>query len=232
MNSKLFYVGILFISSCNNDSFAAAIKPWGHYSTIGFRYEERPDEYRSQAMMRFWQSILQDPSTEKISYEKDSNPMYRSATPSGAELWCAVTQENEVLGLEPHFFGSSRVPVRVTKTNKDWSGLEAWLKARIDDEFPLEFACPNYAMHKDRLKSNPFVDIQLTAFASEIETFDTLEKYDDEQSKKLNLKDIKDGTAKKKKPGLATCSKSFTLASVFDKTKTCHAVFTGHVIKA
>jgi len=190
MKSQLFYLGLLTICGTAN-GFAAAIKPWGHYSTIGYRYEQRPDEDPSQSLGRFCKTLLRDPSTEKIRFDSNNEPMYRSATPCGAELWCAVTRESGVLGFEPHFFGSSRVRVEVTGTNEDWSGLEAWIEAHDKYGFPLEFACPNNAIHKDRLKS--FVDIQLAAFASEIDTFDTLEKYAEEQSKLPNVQDIIEG---------------------------------------
>jgi len=221
----LFFLGVL-TTSCRVNAFTAAMKPWGHYSTIGFDYEQRPDEELTEATSRFYTSLVQDNNTEQIQF--DNHFMFRRATPSGAELWMVVTGERVALGFEPHFFGPSRVAVEVTKTNEDCSGFEAWIEARcVDNDLPLEFSCPNYAMNKDSLKMNSFVEIQLAAFAHGIETFDTVEKFNEESSKRSNLWDTQEGNT----AWPCMYIKSFALASFVDQSKACHAGFTGHVLK-
>jgi hypothetical protein len=233
-----YVVAIVLTVSCLANAFASIGKPWSHYTSIGFSFDSpRRNEDSIQALMRFWKSIAEDSDTVLIPMEEGNNAdgcsfLYRR-TKSGSEVWSAVTRDGGVLGFEPHFCGSSRVRLEVTSRNEDDTGLEAWLTAKVDG-FPLEFSCPNYGLHKKHLKADPsVVDVQLAAFAHEIYVFDSLEAYDKEQLTLPNLNDLCSSgrTEGKKREGLAVASKSFGLASVFDKTKRCYAVFTGHVIK-
>lgn len=71
--------------------------------------------------------------------------------------------------------------------------------------------------------------MQLAAFAHEIETFDTLEQYEEEQSKQAHAEDIKERNTSK--TGLAMSSQCFSLCAPMGVGKSCHALFSGHVIQ-
>jgi hypothetical protein len=180
--------------------------------------------------------------------KEHSDKVAHSATPCGAELWSAMKYDDqaskfEMLGFEPHFFGSSRIAVNVEETNEDHSGCEAWLKTRTDYPGQLEFSCPNYLLYKNKLKKRPNAIVQVAAFAEQIETYDSVEKFDEEQSKLPSMIEIVEGEVKINEGDgrFRAASKSFVHPSVFERVPTqyrpshgpdaCKAVLTGHVLE-
>ena len=209
------------------------VDAWPHYSSIGYdlqKYISENKDNPSLGLAKFYTFYGDDPAT--VHYPVANDLVSLSATPCGAELWAAAKyndqlKANESLGFVPHFFGSSRIALKVEERNEDDSECNAWLNANADGslrvgslEFnclvgSLEFNCPNYLLYKKILKDRPNVIVQMAAFAEEIETYDSVEKYYEEQLK-LPFK---------------TSSKSFGHLSVFEPEKTCKAVLSGHVLE-
>ncbi len=169
---------------------ASSRQGWSHYSSIGYDIPKHKDD-PFLGLGKFWMSHAEDPDTvfHSVTNDKErSHQVAHSATPCGAELWSAMKYDGqsnklEMLGFEPHFFGSSRIAVNVEECNEDHSGCEAWLKTRTDYPGQLEFSCPNYLLYKNRLKKRPNIIVQMAAFAEQINTCDSVKKFDEEQSK-------------------------------------------------
>lgn len=99
----------------------------------------------------------------------------RFADASGAEIYLQGSNEQELIGFNPHFAGSSRRTVGLTQAiERDSSpldgGFHAWANphgeaAEISGEYPFVFDVPNFRLNE--IASFPHVcQIQLTAFAS------------------------------------------------------------------
>lgn len=101
MNAKSVCCLLLLAYGVPADGFASAIRPWGHYSTIGFPTSTESPRAEEEATVNLWKALLQD---DTFTEEVNVKPLvYRSSTPSGTEMWCAVNDDNKVVGFEPHF---------------------------------------------------------------------------------------------------------------------------------
>ena len=110
--------------------------------------------------------------------------------PSGAELWFQLNDKNEFIGFNPHFRGKSRRSVYITAPiERPHSALDAafyaWANpADKDDpesgEFPFVFDLPDGKRRylQDYLR---FSELQLAAFAQEIDYYESEEAYHNNQ---------------------------------------------------
>ncbi len=115
----------------------------------------------------------------------------RFADASGAEIYLQGSNEQELIGFNPHFAGSSRRTVGLTQAiERDSSpldgGFHAWANpnveaAEIMGEYPFVFDVPNFRLNE--IASFPHVcQIQLTAFASnDFEIFADEKSFSDAQ---------------------------------------------------
>lgn len=104
----------------------------------------------------------------------------------GAELWAQVDHKHNLVGLNPHFQGDARMQVGLVRHIKRTgdSALEgafyAWADPRSNDpetgEFPFVFDSPDYDVHSS-LQLPTIVQVQIAAFAHELEGFENDEAY-------------------------------------------------------
>ncbi|WP_172252477.1 hypothetical protein [Saccharibacillus deserti] len=109
---------------------------------------------------------------------------------SGIEIWLQMNTENQVIGLNPHYFGSSRFKVKLTDEIIRSEGSEldgtfhVWAEfdgeTEESDSYPFVFEMPNRAVYRD-VQLPRSVTIQLTAFAHELSVFDSEEQFHESQ---------------------------------------------------
>lgn len=110
---------------------------------------------------------------------------------SGAELWMQLNENKELIGINPHFQGKSRVKVSLTseieRTESLLDGaLHAWANPSEDGEpesgyFPFVFDLPNLRTTSN-LTFPQITEVQLTAFAHEISVFKSEQAFDEHQN--------------------------------------------------
>lgn len=103
----------------------------------------------------------------------------RNADLSGAELWLQFEAEGDLIGMNPHFRGKSRIPVALERpVKREQSRLDggwlAWVNPSDTQDpesgdFPFVFDCPDFELHTYDFPGN--YHIQLTAFSQEIKFF-------------------------------------------------------------
>ncbi len=109
---------------------------------------------------------------------------------SGAELWLQLNQNNELVGLNPHFKGKSRRQVCLTaeveRLDSELDGaFHSWADPAEPNDpdsgiCPFVFDVPDFKAIGEILLPQS-VDIQLSAFAQEFEYFDSEEDYQESQ---------------------------------------------------
>jgi hypothetical protein len=142
-----------------------------HFSTIGLIINTDAE------LLACVEQVM--PSAEKL--ESPHGTYYRWADPSGAELWIQTNAENELIGVNPHFGGRSRVKVLLTHAidgaspNPLDGRFHGWAdpaKATPDSSgaYPFLFDAPDAACHQG-LTFPSEVDVQVAAFAHDIQVF-------------------------------------------------------------
>lgn len=131
-------------------------------------------------------TVLLERSVESGQKLETKGGMYvRNADLSGAELWLQFESEGDLIGMNPHFRGQSRLavslerPIHRPQSHLD-GGWVAWVNPSdpLDPEsgdFPIVFDCPDF-----RLRSVSYpggCTIQLTAFSQEISFFPSEEAF-------------------------------------------------------
>lgn len=108
----------------------------------------------------------------------------------GPELWLQCDEENTVIGLCPHFVGTSRLRVgliaaveRPGQTALDGS-FYGWVNPRGEDftegDYPLVFDCPDAGALAVELPCE--TTVQLSAFAHHVEVYDDPAAYERSQT--------------------------------------------------
>lgn len=149
---------------------------------------------------------------------------------TGAELWLQVDRDDEILAMNPHFSGKSRVRVGITARvlRPDVPRLDGafhgWADPPADDpeqgSYPFVFDCPDFAIYT-RMTIPRIVPVQIAAFAQEVTVFESVEAYNAM------------GTAEF---GLA--SRAFVPAGLFSSDGEAldppesHALLSGHIMEA
>jgi len=116
--------------------------------------------------------------------------------PSGAELWLQVDDSGQLLGMSPHFSGSSDVRVALTASveRPDDTALDGafrgWADPQNEDAvpgaYPFVFDCPNARMYDDVLVPS-VARVQLAAFAHEVDLFDSPDAHSAAQTEELKF---------------------------------------------
>lgn len=127
-------------------------------------------------------------SGQKLHTEKGFYVRY--ADLSGAELWLQFDEQHELIGMNPHFRGKSRVQLGLTEAViREQSQLDggwvAWSNPSEDSDpesgdFPLVFDTPDFRLSK--VSAPGTYTVQLTAFSQEIEFFDSEESFSSAQA--------------------------------------------------
>lgn len=190
-----------------------------HLSDIGFDLSSEKD-FEELAYKAF----------EKGDYLRTPAGIYiRWSVGEGAELWLQVDGKENIIGLNPHFSGSSRMRAglvnRILRTESPLDGaFYAWASPNEGDPedgyFPFVFDTPDYRMH-DRVELPRIFDLQIAAFAHEVEAYESEDAYFASQSGDVRF-----------------ASESFIPSGLFrpDGQSTtppqAHAIFSGHVLEA
>ncbi|WP_459966891.1 hypothetical protein [Paenibacillus sp. JCM 10914] len=142
----------------------------------------------------------------------------------GIELWLQMNKRNEIIGLNPHYSGLSRIRVGLTNElmNDSNSILDGTFHAWADpaDEtvesgsYPFVFDMPNRANFGD-IQVPQILNIQLTAFAHELSVYDDEDHYLESQESEMKF-----------------ASESFIPSGLFgnEETPSATAIFSGKVI--
>lgn len=188
-----------------------------HLSDIGFHVESDQD----------FEELALQACREGQTFPNSTGTYVRWAPGAGVELWAQLDQDDEVIGLNPHFQGESSMKVGLTErvSRPNDSPLDgafyAWANPQTDDpqsgEYPFVFDVPNYQLCNPRLPT--IVQVQLAAFAHSLETFESEAAYEQSQSE------------------VKFASQSFIPAGLFTpdgemtEPPQAHAIFTGHVLE-
>jgi len=115
---------------------------------------------------------------------------------SGAELWTQLNLDGEFIGFHPHFHGMSRRVVALTREiASDESELDgmfhAWANPAEPTEpesgdYPFVFNVPDMKV-LDEMEYPQNVEIQLTAFASDLEFYPNEDDYYGSQDEELQF---------------------------------------------
>jgi hypothetical protein len=120
-------------------------------------------------------------ATEGDALATGRGAYYRLTDASGAELWAQVLAGGDLVGLAPHFAGRTTFRLRLSErverdTDSPLDGaFLAWAPHDDDDDtlvddgmFPVVFDIPDGGAH-DALALPAVIDVQLAAFAHEVE---------------------------------------------------------------
>ncbi|MEZ4451185.1 MAG: hypothetical protein R3B09_17030 [Nannocystaceae bacterium] len=105
----------------------------------------------------------------------------------GPELWLQLDDEDNLIGMAPHFAGRNRWRIAVVDEveRDDQTELDgafyAWCCPHGDDPeeglYPFVFDCPDRAVLGE-VETPSFASVQLAAFAHAIETWEDVDAYD------------------------------------------------------
>lgn len=148
-----------------------------HLSAVGFLVKSRED----------FSSLAIHVAKSGQMVKAPGHGSYRAWSPGeGIELWAQVTQQGQVIGLNPHFNGKAVMPVGLSKRilRPDDTELDGafygWAGAPEDDiemgSYPFAFDVPNYRMN-DALQLPQRANVQLAAFAHEIKCYENEEAF-------------------------------------------------------
>ena len=113
--------------------------------------------------------------------------MYLVWAGDGPELWLQLDAEDQLIGMNPHFAGPTRMRLGIVAPierpgQSELDGLfYAWVNPTTEDpasgEYPLVFDCPDSAMH-DELELPCVATVQLAGFAHHLEIWDSVAEFD------------------------------------------------------
>ena len=157
-----------------------------HFSTIGLPVASNDD----------FISLANRVAEEAQWFETPQGGYLQWSVPCGAEIWLQVNKLQELIGMNPHFVGQSKVRVRLTASVDRSAASEldgafhGWANPVDDQEmqgdYPFVFDLPNFFQHQP-LSLPQTVEVQIAAFAHEVSLFDSLEDYDAAQTGELKF---------------------------------------------
>lgn len=192
-----------------------------HFSTIGFPIETLED----------FDQLAEMTSRTAVEVPVRDGSYLRWTGFGGEEVWLQLSTRRELIGMNPHFSGASRIRVgieaRITRPRGTLldGALEAWASPSGDSpesgEYPFVFDLPDAAAYPD-LEIPGMAEAQVAAFAHQISFFPSEEDYYASQRPHV--------------PGFA--SRSFIPSGTFRPAghevdpPTAEAIFTGQVLQA
>ncbi|MFN9112847.1 MAG: hypothetical protein ACK5XN_22510 [Bacteroidota bacterium] len=157
-----------------------------NFSNIGF------DVNSDEEFLALVQGIAKASATMKV----EEGLYARYSDPSGAELYLQFDNRNEFVGINPYFNGKSLRKVCLQhfverEDNPLEGGFHAWSNPTVENvpesgEYPFVFMSPAYRA-EDVFHLPCTVEIQLTAFAQEIEFFATERDFYAQQTSDINI---------------------------------------------
>lgn len=191
-----------------------------HLSTIGF------DVATEEDFLAVAEQVSKDAQEIVI---KGRGSYLRWTGSNGEELWLQLDAERQLIGLNPHFSGSSKMRVGVVaclQRQQDTpldGALRAWAspanEASTDGEYPFVFDLPDAARYSDIILP-AIAEAQIAAFAHEVNFFESEDAYYAWQSN----------------DGPRFASQSFIPSGVFETDEevlpSSEAVFTGNILES
>jgi len=191
-----------------------------HLSTIGFSVETREDFLR----------LAEQISGTGAEVRANAGRYLRWTGSGGEELWLQLGAGRDLIGMNPHFSGASRVRVgivnrvgRPSDTKLD-GALRAWASPPGDSpdegDYPFVFDVPDAAVYSD-LEIPSVAEAQIAAFAHEVSVFRSEEDYNAAQGP----------------DSVRFADRSFIPSGLFspdaseDGPPSAEAIFTGHVLQ-
>lgn len=188
-----------------------------HLSSIGMPVADQ-DEYLA---------LANHAAENCVRLDADAGVYYlRWSCPGGAELWLQVNAENELVGMNPHFRGESRVRVGLTARvpRPQGSALDGAFHGWADPSgtaidsgcYPFVFDSPDFLL-SDHIQPPVVVEARIVAFAHEIAFHPSEADYHNAQTSELHFGD-----------------ESFIPSGLFEDGENgpgATAIFTGHVLK-
>lgn len=161
--------------------------------------------------------------------ETNNGSYIRWSSGAGSEAWIQVSQENELIGMNPHFSGNAVMQVGIIKRIEDeaYSPMDGafygWAGSSDDNPedgyYPFVFDVPDYLLYSN-LSLPIVVNVQLAGFAHELQAFESEEHYKASQTEEPKF-----------------ASESFIPAGLFtpDGESTqppqAYAIFSGYVLQ-
>ncbi|MEO5946421.1 MAG: hypothetical protein ABIP79_06355 [Chitinophagaceae bacterium] len=152
-----------------------------NFSSIGFAVQTEED-FKELVQFCF-------DNGQKIQSSDGTYLIYTDS--SGAELYGQLNLQNEVIGMNPHFKGKSKRKVCLTETylrpESELDGsFHCWADPQKENDpesgaCPFVFDVPNYKTLGQINYPTDF-EIQLSAFAQEIDVYDSEEAFSDKQN--------------------------------------------------
>ena len=155
-----------------------------NFSNIGFDVKSEED----------FLSLIEKVHEKSVSLKTSKGTYFQYSDKSGAELWVQMNNKNQVIGANPHFKGKSNRKVSVTSSiNRSESILDgafhSWANPTEMNEpesgdYPFVFDVPNHKKHEG-IETPQIVEIQLSAFAQEMEYYESEDAFDKGQKEEM-----------------------------------------------
>lgn len=151
-----------------------------HFSTIGLIINT------DEELLELVERVM--PSSER--FETPLGSYLRWADPSGAELWAQLNAENQLIAVNPHFGGKSKVRVLLTDLLESGTPLDGRYHGWADPEkaeaessgaYPFLFDAPDAACHSAVVLPGE-LDVQIAAFAHDVQVFSTPKEFEASQN--------------------------------------------------
>lgn len=165
-----------------------------HFSTIGFQAQTREDFSR----------LAMQAARAGRKVEVPGQGSYLVWSPGERiELWAQINQQGQLIGLNPHFNGGAVMQVglarRISRPNDTeldgafygWAGVPA--NDPQGGAYPFVFDAPDYRIY-DALQLPKVANIQLAAFAHEMNTYKNEEAFRASESRMAAESCIPSGT--------------------------------------
>ncbi len=189
-----------------------------HLSSIGFALRSKEE----------FLALANEVAAESEAIEVPGGYYLCWTSSSGAQLWLQVDEENDLVGLNPHFFGESRLRVGLTYRIERPGGSQfdgafnAWADPHGDEPasgiYPFVFDAPDFQCHSG-LQLPSIAEAQIVAFAHELSVFRSEAEYLASQPEDCKF-----------------ASRSFIPSGLFGpdvdavNPPEAHGIFTGHIL--
>jgi hypothetical protein len=158
-----------------------------HLSSIGFHVETEEDFGRLVALAVEGGESFDAPAGSYVLWSPGK----------GVELWFQFNRDGEIVGLNPHFAGRALMHVALTQRvpRPEHSPLDGafygWADPHGGEDFergqyPFVFDAPDFALHDD-LNFPSGHEVQLAAFAHELDVYENDEAYRAAQSEDIMM---------------------------------------------
>ena len=153
-----------------------------HFSAIGFPVHSQEE----------WEAIVLRAAASAEPLETETGYAYLPwRVDGGVELWAQQMPDGALFGCNPHFSGTSRIRLRVTKVASDESNMldgaiEGWVNPEDDVEesgsYPIRIDMPDFELVRSTLEASQIVTMQVAAFAHELHCYASEEAFAKDQT--------------------------------------------------